>query len=288
MFPLELISKKRSTSLFSGNQKSHHKGSGIEFSDIREYNAEDSRLIDWKATAKSGNQTYIKNYEEWKELRVFIAVNLQSSLYFGRKDEKTKMEALYDILDEIITACSKENHSLGMYLEDSDTAFIPSKPGNKQRQYIREIFLTHTQKKPSEVDNFQSLLTQLVNHKIKNTLLILLSDSLEIPDTKNWKILTKQNDVVRIHMQNPLEECQIDPEKNPLLHISTRKQGHIFDALNLKNTNYSSLFLEQKHKLAQIHRNSGSDYFEITTEWNYIRKLQYLFMNRKKYGFSHH
>ena len=64
MSPLELISKKRSTSLFSGNQKSHHKGSGIEFSDIREYNAEDSRLIDWKATAKSGNQTYIKNYEE--------------------------------------------------------------------------------------------------------------------------------------------------------------------------------------------------------------------------------
>lgn len=96
--------------------------------------------------------------------------------------------------------------------------------------------------------------------------MIILSDSLEIPDSKNWKILTKQNDVVRIHIKNPMEEHQISSDESQLLHVATKKHGYTFDVLNFKSKKYTSLFFERKEKLLQTHRNSGSDYFEIITE----------------------
>lgn len=68
---LKIASIVLSENMRSGNFRSMTRGQGIEFSDVREYLPGDNvRAIDWNVTAKMG-RTFIKQYEEDRELNVF-------------------------------------------------------------------------------------------------------------------------------------------------------------------------------------------------------------------------
>ena len=61
---LDIKTKQLVEGLVTGNYHSIFKGQGIEFSEIREYQAgDDIRAIDWKVTARF-NRPYIKEFIE--------------------------------------------------------------------------------------------------------------------------------------------------------------------------------------------------------------------------------
>ncbi|EKE83805.1 DUF58 domain-containing protein [Idiomarina xiamenensis] len=67
----------------AGGLVSRSKGRGMEFDEVRHYQAgDDVRAIDWRVTARTG-QTHTKLYREEKERPVFIVTDLSASLLFG-------------------------------------------------------------------------------------------------------------------------------------------------------------------------------------------------------------
>lgn len=80
---LKIASIVLSENMRSGNFRSMTRGQGIEFSDVREYLPGDNvRAIDWNVTAKMG-RTFIKQYEEDRELNVFFLVDCSLSMLSG-------------------------------------------------------------------------------------------------------------------------------------------------------------------------------------------------------------
>ncbi len=76
---IEIRIRKTIESRTHGKFNSIFKGSGIEFSDIRDYQyGDDVRNIDWKVTAK-GHGTYIRTYQEEKEQDVIIIADISGS-----------------------------------------------------------------------------------------------------------------------------------------------------------------------------------------------------------------
>lgn len=77
-----LKAKKDVTNLNFGGSLSKFGSDGLDFAEIREYNNDDVKKINWKATARSmGLKTNIFN--ETRQLNVVIAYMLSGSLNFG-------------------------------------------------------------------------------------------------------------------------------------------------------------------------------------------------------------
>ena len=87
---IEIKTKGLSNQIFSGEYHSAFKGSGMAFSEVREYAIGDEiRKIDWNVSARL-NSTYVKVFDEERELTVMLLVDLSSSGEFGSHNQEKR------------------------------------------------------------------------------------------------------------------------------------------------------------------------------------------------------
>jgi len=73
------------TGLASGDGRSRARGRGIEFDEVRPYQAgDDIRAIDWRASARRG-RTFTKLYSEERERTRFVVVDQRVGMFFGAR-----------------------------------------------------------------------------------------------------------------------------------------------------------------------------------------------------------
>ena len=82
---IELFSRRRSRSQLAGASKTLFRGRGLEFEEVRHYQAGDElRAIDWRVTARTGI-AYTKLFREERERPVFLLVDQRRSMAFGSR-----------------------------------------------------------------------------------------------------------------------------------------------------------------------------------------------------------
>jgi uncharacterized protein (DUF58 family) len=80
---LTLFSRQSARNLLLGNVRSRFRGRGMEFEEVRRYQAgDDIRTIDWKVSARAQG-TYTKLFCEERERPCHILVDQRRPLYFG-------------------------------------------------------------------------------------------------------------------------------------------------------------------------------------------------------------
>ncbi|RBP51290.1 DUF58 domain-containing protein [Arenicella xantha] len=80
---LSLFSRQAARSMLLGAVRSRFRGRGMEFEEVRHYQAgDDIRSIDWKVSARTG-ETYTKLFCEERERPCHIMVDQRPSLFFG-------------------------------------------------------------------------------------------------------------------------------------------------------------------------------------------------------------
>ncbi|MFT6033184.1 MAG: hypothetical protein ACI854_001717 [Arenicella sp.] len=80
---LSLFSHQAARNLLLGNVRSRFRGRGMEFEEVRRYQAgDDIRTIDWKVSARAQG-TYTKLFCEERERPCHILVDQRQALYFG-------------------------------------------------------------------------------------------------------------------------------------------------------------------------------------------------------------
>lgn len=80
---LNLFSRQAARNLLLGNVRSRYRGRGMEFEEVRRYQAgDDIRTIDWKVSARASG-TFTKLFCEERERPCHLVVDQRSSLYFG-------------------------------------------------------------------------------------------------------------------------------------------------------------------------------------------------------------
>ncbi len=83
---LELWRRKRALSLLVGPNKSSFRGRGIDFEEVRNYQAgDDIRTIDWRVTARTGT-AHTKLFREERERPVLLVIDQRNSLFFGSRN----------------------------------------------------------------------------------------------------------------------------------------------------------------------------------------------------------
>src|SRR5512142_778110 len=74
---------RRLDGLLQGDYRSLLRGVGVDFADLREYQAEDDiRYIDWNVTARMATP-YVRQYIEDREITAWFLLDLSPSVDFG-------------------------------------------------------------------------------------------------------------------------------------------------------------------------------------------------------------
>src|SRR5271154_4885201 len=122
---VEIKTRGLCSQLFSGEYHSAFKGRGMTFAENREYEPGDEiRLIDWNVTARL-NHTYVKVFEEERELNIMLLIDVSGSTQFGGFCQ-WKSELIMEISALLAYSAISNNDKVGViFFTDKVEKFIP-------------------------------------------------------------------------------------------------------------------------------------------------------------------
>ena len=172
---VEIVTRKPSAARLAGQYKSRFRGQGMQFSDSRVYQAgDDVRHIDWRTSARSANETYVKTYEEERELNIICAIDMSSSTNFG-SGEHTKLDAIALAVATITFSALKNNDRVGLLLfTDQVERFVPARKGKKHAMRILDELLGFKPKRRGT--NINAAMSFLAATVSQHSIVFLASD----------------------------------------------------------------------------------------------------------------
>ena len=124
---IEIVTERLVRDRMAGQYHSVFKGSGIAFSEVRQYMpGDDIRLIDWNVSARM-NDTYVKLFTEEREMTVLLLVDMSASGRFGSRVQE-KRELAAEIAAVLAFSAIRNNDRVGLVIfTDEVEQFVPPK-----------------------------------------------------------------------------------------------------------------------------------------------------------------
>lgn len=277
---IEIRTNRMVNDILAGEYHSVFKGQGVEFEEVREYQAgDDIRTIDWNVTARMG-EPFVKRYREERELTVMLVVDLSSSSRFGTT-AKMKQEVAAELSAVLAFSAIKNNDRVGLILFTDDVdKFIPPKKGKKHvLRLIRELL---TFESPGGQTDIKSALDYLNKVTTRKSVVFLISDFINTGFENSLRVANTRHDLIAISIQDPRE---VDMPGVGFLELEDAETGEVivFDTFN---TNDRSLFHEtvetETTQLNETMKRMKVDHVPVLTNQSYIDPLVKLFQRRAK------
>ena len=123
---------RRLDGLLQGDHRALFYGSGSDFADLREYQAQDDvRYIDWNVTARL-DTPYVRQYIEDRELTAWLLLDRSSSMRFGHVD-RTKETVLVELAATLGRLLTRDGNRVGAVLYDNAIERVVEPRGGRQQ-----------------------------------------------------------------------------------------------------------------------------------------------------------
>jgi uncharacterized protein (DUF58 family) len=224
---LELQTRGLVNSLFTGEYRSVFKGQGMEFAEVREYQAGDEvRSIDWNVTARMG-RPFVKRYIEERELTVMLAVDLSGSERFGTKG-RFKSELASELAAVLAMSAIRNNDRVGALLfTDRIEHVVPPRKGRRHAlRLMRDLLVFEPVGTKTDLAAALEYAGRMLAHK---AIIFVVSD-FQSPEIEHpLKLLAQRHDVVAVTVDDPSEQALpdvglarfVDPESGMTLDVNT-------------------------------------------------------------------
>jgi len=274
----EIRIRKALNTRLQGDYHSVFKGSGLEFSDVREYQyGDDVRTIDWNVSAK-GHGTFVKTFKEEKEQTVMFLLDVSASQEVG-KNGANKLDLCREICGVLSLSAVKEGSQVGVIaFSNKREKFI--KPGKGMQQAYRIISELYNLKNQSQLTDLNAAIHFTMTMLKRKSIVIVLSDFIDKDYDQALRTLSRKHDVVVIHLMDKREEDfprlgilpLYDPEQKKAFWINTSLPG--FTKL------VKQQFLQNRKNLEELCRQQKTNYLAINTTDDYVSALVRLFRIR--------
>lgn len=289
MIPRELAKKIRYIQIYTtkvvndvlaGEYESVFKGRGMEFDEVREYQAgDDVRSIDWNVTARAG-KPFIKKFREERELTVIFLVDLSASGSFGTR-KQTKNELAAEICALLAFAAIKNNDKVGLIaFTDQVEMFIPPAKGARHvLRVIREILNFRPSRSKTDIAGALDYLGRI---QARRAVVFLISDFQAESFEKPLRVLARRHDLIAVSLADARESKL--PGIGPV-ELEDAETGELvlIDAASAEiRKRYEALSLARAGELAEMLRAMGIDQIQIETGKPYVRDMTAFFRTRER------
>ncbi len=277
---IEIRTKRLVNDLFSGEYHSTFKGQGMEFEEVRQYQAgDDIRLIDWNVTARTG-YPHVKKFREERELSVVLLVDASSSGKFGTR-ERFKSDMAAELCAVLAFSAIKNNDKVGMIIfTDRIEKFIPPKKGRGHvLRLIREILYFQPEGVGTDISGALEYFSRVIKRK---SVVFLISDFLSESFYKPLQIANNKHDIISVKITDPRETSFDDVGMIELEDAETGEVLVIDTTSREFRREFAARAEEDNVTLKKGFQLINVDFVNIRTDQSYIVPLINFFRMREK------
>lgn len=250
---------RNSNAYSAGMLKSHFRGSGLQFREHQIYvPGDDVRFIDWKLSARS-DHTYIKTFEEDRNVEIVVFLDLSQTLFYGFK-QVSKLQALIEIIALLYLLAGETHDQIRVVIWANKTINLPPKKGKEGLTLFismleklgvideeGKVIVTH-----SEMTNTMNELTKVAQIKsflARKKEVIYLGDMSLMKDRPMWDKLLDKKHMHCFRIYSPIDKNRDLPfllkAKNPLNGKSM--------VTDLKGNDDKPMFTKERFKEIGVH-----------------------------------
>ncbi len=275
---LEIISRKLTTHMFTGEYHSAFKGRGMSFREVREYaHGDDVRFIDWNVSARYSHP-FTKVFEEERELTVILLVDVSSSSLFGTTHQRKK-DMLTEIGAVLTFSAINNNDKVGViFFSDKVEQYIPPKKGKQHALYIvRELLTAQPKRKGTNLNEAIKYFTRSSKQK---SIAFIMSDFLDDKYDDSLRVIGSRHDVIGLKVYDKMDMQLPDIGMVQVQDLETGKSKWLDTSDKMVQYNYQQHFLEQSTLCKTIFKKASAELLHIRTDEDYVKILQQFFIKR--------
>lgn len=189
-----------------GDYRSLFYGSGVDFADLREYQAEDDiRYIDWNVSARM-DTPYVRKYMEDREVVAWFLLDLSPSVDFGRLDHH-KRQVLIDFVATLSRIMTRHGNRVGAMLYGGGAQrIIPARGGRNQVLRIINDLLNQPAAPRGQTTDLSPMFKSGLNAIKRRSLVFIISDFISQPGwEKPLSLLSQHHEVIAVRLWDPTE-----------------------------------------------------------------------------------
>lgn len=278
---IKFFDSGRVNSNISGTKMSIARGRGMDFDEVRQYQAgDDIRLIHWSLTARLG-KPYTKIYKEERERSVYLVIDQSSSMHFGTKVCFKNVLAAKVAAVLGWAALSHHEQIGGIVFNDANSEYI--KPQHS-RQNLLQIFnlLNNNQIIKHYSGGLGNNLKLLMGNIQSGSVVIIVSDFFNLDsDAETYlKLINRKAEIINIMTYDPLEKNL--PDFGNYNFTDDGKSKLEIAATKKNKQRYSESFLERLNKIRNLSLKNKMQFVELATNDNVIQTINH---GISKYGY---
>lgn len=266
--------QQRVSTLQSGTRLSRHKGRGIDFDEVRPYQAgDDTRMIHWSITARLG-KPFTKVYKEERERSVYLLIDQSSSMSFGtRVCFKNVLAA--NIASAIAWSALEQHEQVGGIIFDDNSAQLFKPKRNKQSLLNMLRVLADKSFRTNHYNSFNDSLKQLSQKIAHGSTIALISDFSNFNDESAiyLNLINQRATIINILVYDQLEE-QL-PANGSYSFTQTGSEILKINANTANRNKYHANFKQRMDKIAEYSRKNHMQFIKIATNDNILDKISY-------------
>lgn len=274
---IKLDYRHHAASHLAGQFVSVFRGRGIDFEEVRPYQAgDDIRTMDWKVTARTG-KPYTKLYREDRERPVYLVVDMSQAMQFGTRVAFKSVVAARAAALIGWAAIQQRDRVGGIIYNGSDYQEFRPRSGSQALLPLLQSMVKFTQTTPennqsSEHSLFAAL--QRVRHVIKpGSLACIFSDfsTLDYEAERKLYQLSRHNDMLALQIYDILERTPPPPNR---YGISDGEDVITLDTRNKKLCQaYQAYFHDHSDHLAMILNQFKIPVIQLATHQDITKRL---------------
>lgn len=283
---VELRSRKLLDTHLLGAYHSVFKGTGVDFSEVREYiPGDDVRGIDWNVTARL-QKPYVKVFEEDRELTLMLLVDLSASQDFG-SGGVSKRSVAAELACTLAFSAVRNNDKVGLMLftDQVEHALPPRKGRQHVLRVIRDILFTEPEATTTDLPTALEYLNRIQRRK---AVCFLISDFLDPNGAGGlsplWEqrlaITARRHDLVCVELFDPREAVLPDVGRILLEDAESGELRLVNTARRSVREAYARTQAERGEALQRQLQRRGVDHFRVSTDTPYIHALR-AFLDRR-------
>jgi uncharacterized protein (DUF58 family) len=274
---------RRLDGLLQGDYRSLFYGYGIDFADLREYQAEDDvRFIDWNVTARM-DAPYVRQYVEDREITAWFLLDLSPSVDFGNLHVQ-KRNMLIDFVTTLARLFTRHGNRVGTIFYDGRVArVIPTGSGRRHVLRLVNDLLNQQRLLRAPFTNLVQLFETAHNTIKRRALIFVVSDFISAPGWEHaLKLLNKKHEVLAVRLFDP-RETEL-PDVGPIImeDAETGEQLYVDTRDKKFRLRFNEAAKKRESDLNRALTQAGVDAISLSTEDDLVRAVIRFAARRKQ------
>jgi uncharacterized protein (DUF58 family) len=268
--------------LLSGNHRSRHKGSSVEFAEYKDYSPGDEiRHIDWKVVGKT-DKYHVKQFEQSTNLKCTLLLDCSGSMGYISPNQTgmTKMDYARTLAASLSCLLLKQFDAVGLTLFNE--AVVHHIPPRSKTSHLRHILHGLSTIEPQGITRVDKVIEKLVERLKNRGMLVLISDlfAKEYDIQRDLKLLVSRGlEVVLFHVLHP-DEVSL-PFEGDIIFESLEDDPQIgLDPEDIREE-YQKAVQRQIESYRALSLGLGVDYVFLETTTPLDQALSYYLLKRQ-------